>query len=539
MSALKELLAVFTFKVEDSPLKKANASLANFGKSVVGAFAAAEIIGGIRNFTNEMFAVEGQITDTSDALGVSRQGLQEWGYIASRGGASIDDVSTAMKVLQKNAVDGSAAFKKIGVDVKGADGNIAPIEDLLFGVAQGLSEVENPAERTKLALELLGKGGTKLNSILSKGPEELEALRSRYKELGGGLTEEMLDGIGGAADAMDDMEVSTRRLKGGLMLYLAPAIRTAANWIGKFVSELAKGDAMSTRLKAALVTLGIVAAVAGAAMLAPYLPFLLAIAAIYLIVQDFYTFLEGGDSVTGKVLDWLFGEGSAEEIRKDLKNLSKDWKKFVDDTEKNQGGTGFWDLLEEGFSQVGANIVKFFVEDLPEAVKLAASQAAAAIKEGATSMATYWMDGLSPAKVISAAADLGKKIVKAIVGAIGEQANQIGAAIVGPLGSVVIPTPGSGGDGGGGGVLPAIGGTIVDTVVPGGGLLRSGYNKLFGSTGSVGGGSLDIRRNNNVRIDIHGAPDSRGLARELQPHVNSAINDDSIDAMGLDLEGMA
>lgn len=369
--ALKEILAKFGFEIDDKPLKKADKDVDSFAKKVVTAFAAAEIVNGIKGFVLGMMQMEGQITDTAEALGIGRGAFQEWSYIASRGGASAEDMATSFKILQKNAVDGGAAFKKLGVDVKGADGQIRPVEALMNDVADGLANVENPAERTKLALELLGKGGTKLLPILSKGGKELEALRARFKELGGGLSEEALDGIGAAADALDDVELASTSLKGNLMLALAPALRWVTNIFASVIAYFSKGENAATRMKSALIVMGAVGAAAGLAMLKPYLPFLATIAAIYLIVQDFYTFLKGGDSVTGKILEWMFGKEGAEDIRGKLNGLGEDVRKFKKELEQKPGGGTIFDWLEEGFSRAGADLVKFVVDDIPEAMSFA------------------------------------------------------------------------------------------------------------------------------------------------------------------------
>lgn len=369
--ALKEILAKFGFEIDDKPLKKADKDVDSFAKKVVTAFAAAEIVSGIRSFVTGMMTLEGQITDTADALGVSRQALQEWSYIGSRGGASAEDMATALKFLQKNAADGSATFRKLGVDIKGADGQIRPVEELMNDVATGIANVQNPAERTKLALELLGKGGTKLLPILSKGGKEIEALRARFKELGGGLSEEALDGIGAAADALDDVELATTSLKGNLMLALAPSLRWITNAFAGVVAYFNRGENAATRVKSALIVMGAVGAAAGLSMLKPYLPFLATVAAIYLVVQDFYTFLNGGDSVTGKVLEWLFGKEGAEDIRGKLNGLGEDVRKFKKELDQKPGGGTIFDWLEEGFSRAGADLVKFVVDDVPEAMRFA------------------------------------------------------------------------------------------------------------------------------------------------------------------------
>ncbi len=437
--ALKEILAKFGFEVDSKNLKKAEKDTDSFAKKVVTAFAASEIIGAIRGFVTETIAAGDAITDTSAALGVSRTALQQWTYAAGQVGLSGEDVSNSFKFLQKNAVDGAAAFKKIGVDVKDASGNIAPVEDLMYGVAAGLASVENPAERTKLALEILGKGGAKMNALFAGGVEGIDALMARFKELGGGFSEEALDAMDGAGDAIADVELASKSLKGSLMLVLAPAIRGAANWIAKLTAFFSKGDAAAARFKSALVVLGTAGAAAGMAMLKPYLPFLLTLAAAYLIVQDFWTFLQGGDSATGRFLNWLFGDGSADEIRADIKGVWDDVKGFKKELEQRPGGGGIWDWIEEGLSRAGANLTKFFYDELPEA----ADYAGKAVLESGGSFEDWAIlvsNALNPASYlkqldtgITGVRDFGTKLVESVKGwweDVKTAANELGANII-------------------------------------------------------------------------------------------------------------
>lgn len=539
MGALKELLAVFTFKVDDAPLKKADKGLENFAKKVVTAFAASEIIGGIKSFVTETLAAGDAITDTAAALGVSRESLQAWQYAGGQVGVSAEGIATSMKFLQKNAVDGSAAFKKIGVDVKDASGNIAPVEDLMFGVAKGLSEVKDPALRTKLALELLGKGGAQMNALFDGGADGIDEMMKRFKELGGGFSEDMLNKMDAAGDAISDVELATKGLKGAIVTALAPSIKKGADELSKLVVQFRNGVETSTHLKAALITLGVVGAAAGVTLLAPYIPFLIALAAIYLAIDDIYTFFQGGDSGTGRLVEYLFGKGSAAQLRADMKGLSSDWDKFRKETEQQQGKWSPGAAIEQGLGDAGAAIITWIVDqtqqfgDAFESVGeqivgfLADSgmQAGQAILNGIT---TY----LNPFTLVGKATALGARIVDAIYNAIIAGAGKIGEALAAPFAlPVKLALPG-------GGDAPPEGGGL-------GQILRAGASFAPGPIGFLGSllGSntptnQNIQRHNNVRIDVHGANDPSELARRLQPIVHGAVNDD-VDGLEQDLAGVA
>jgi hypothetical protein len=536
MGALKELLAVFTFKVDDAPLKKADKSLEGFAKKVVGAFAASEIIGGIKEFVSSTLEAGDAITDTAAALGVSRESLQAWQYAGGQVGVSADGISTSMKFLQKNAVDGSAAFAKIGVTVKDAHGNIAPVEDLMFGVAKGLSEVKDPALRTKLALELLGKGGAQMNALFDAGSGGIDEMMKRFKELGGGFSEDMLDKMDAAGDAISDTTLAVKGLKGAIVTALAPSIKKGADELSKLIVHFRNGVETSTHLKAALITLGVVGAAAGVTMLAPYIPFLIALAAIYLAIDDIYTFFKGGDSGTGRLLDYLFGSGGAAGIRNDILNLKSTWEDFKKETEKaNKPGKKLTvgDYFEEGFSEAGSALVTQFMTSFGTPLGQYLMNLPGQI---APQFFAAMGNLFSPGPVLGKAYALGAQAVEMIAKAITVGAPKVIRAISNPFESIVLPnllnptgTPGQRED------APGPLGTILD-FIPGVSLRHT----VASISAPRAPNYSDVRSHTNNRVDVHvhGAPDPSTVARATGRAVHGVLNDD-VDQTFEDVAGMA
>jgi hypothetical protein len=92
-------------------------------------------------------------------------------------------------------------------------------------------------------------------------------------------------------------------------------------------------------IEAALVTLGAVAVgvatkllIAFAPVLIPLLKFAAIIAIVALAVDDFLTFLEGGDSIIGRFIDSIWGPGSAAEAAKKLREA---WAAFKEEWTNN------------------------------------------------------------------------------------------------------------------------------------------------------------------------------------------------------------
>ena len=82
-------------------------------------------------------------------------------------------------------------------------------------------------------------------------------------------------------------------------------------------------------LESALLTLAVVAGVVATAIARPWLPLILAIKAVIFAVDDFWTFLEGGESVIGDLIEWIAGPGSAADALEWLKTAFQTVTDFI------------------------------------------------------------------------------------------------------------------------------------------------------------------------------------------------------------------
>lgn len=295
------------------------------------------------------------IARLAEQFGVATDAIQELGYAAVLSDGSLDDVTTGLKFLAKSAADAGAgseealkAFK--GVRLKDAEGKIRPLEDLFMSLSDEFSKMPSGALKVDRAIQLFGRSGQNLIPLLNRGAEGMAALREEAR-----LTGQVLDGPAIAASAAYDDAL--HRLNGALQglknQFSAPLISKVTELFGKLQKALtSKGmsravDALANGFGRLVDTLGVVvdvfgwltanedvvsgaifvitAAVMGLAAWAFTLganfvasaaaaivswaaaaaPFLLIGALIALIVDDLYTFIEGGDSLLGRMVSWF------------------------------------------------------------------------------------------------------------------------------------------------------------------------------------------------------------------------------------------
>ena len=363
--ALREILAKFSIEVEDGKLKSAGGSIDAMAGKLAGLatlVGGAALVGGFRSMVSEIVDLGGSLTDTSAKLGVGTGDLQRWQFAAQQTGVEAGAFSGALTKFTRTigeAATGNAAagdaFKALGVDVRDSNGNIGDATTLMLGAARGLSEIQDPSLRAKAAIDLFGKSGADLLPLLGQGAEGVQALLDEADKLGGVLDESTIAALDDAGDASDKFDFAMRGVKAQLALAVLPALTAAGGKLAELVGKFTSGEEGAQHLKAALVTLGAL----------PWIGWAIVIAGLILIVDDLWTGLQGGDSITGRFLDRMFGKGSGASIFKSIReDAGALWARM-----REAGGV--LGAVEEAFSTVGASIVRFFVSDIPEAISFA------------------------------------------------------------------------------------------------------------------------------------------------------------------------
>lgn len=185
------------------------------------------------------------IDETSQKIGISKTAYQEWDYVLSQSGASVDGLQMGVKTLSKAAVEAASgnaqysdAFKTLGISVTDASGNIKDQETLLNETITALAGMKNETERTAIASSLLGKSATELSPILNGGAEAIQNTKDRAHELGLVMSDEAVMAGGEMADSMETLQATLGALINNAMGPLLPLINDLINEFIKIVPPL-------------------------------------------------------------------------------------------------------------------------------------------------------------------------------------------------------------------------------------------------------------------------------------------------------------
>jgi len=323
---------------DTTALKKGDKAVSEVGEKLnkLGGLLTGGIVAlGLTEFVKGLIETGTESVRMSKRLGIGVGELEQWGFIANQSGVDTESLNTGLRFLSKNLFEANSAggeaaatFRTLGVATKDAQGHSRKTTDVLTDLAGSFEGIDDPAKKVNLAMKIFGRSGIEMVPILNKGKAGIEELRQKFEKLGGGFGEDGVKAAREASMAIKDFNFVLLALKGRIAVEVLPVL-TSLMMKG---SELALAVVNLTKntefFKAALVTMGIVAAyVLGGLELGFLLP-KAAIVALALLIDDLIVLFEGGDSVIGEFIDSMFGVGASakfvEALRAVWQGLSQD-----------------------------------------------------------------------------------------------------------------------------------------------------------------------------------------------------------------------
>lgn len=220
-----------------SKFEAAGSKVTAMGKAFAPVSLAAGAVGGLLlKGAKDTAAYTDNIDKMSQKLGMSRKGFQEWDYILSQNGASIDSMKMGMKTLtnslDKVSQSGSTAgtaFERLGISYDDLQGKSQ--EEVFEMTVKALQGVESETERAALANQLFGRSGQELAPLLNAGVGSVDELKQKAHDLGLVLDDETIDAGVNMTDALDTMHRAFITVGAGIASAVMPLITQFADYV--------------------------------------------------------------------------------------------------------------------------------------------------------------------------------------------------------------------------------------------------------------------------------------------------------------------
>lgn len=312
--------------------------------------------------------VEGanQIEKASQRLGMTAEDLQAWQGAAEALGAEGAEVNEMLSDMNEHLVDmvqfgsGPAVdiLNKLGISAKDAAGKIRPAADVLLDLAGASEKV---GKQNMLAYGKMMGFNPEVIDLLLQGRKGLEDLLKAQKELAV-FNKEDAEIAKQSKIAWQGFMKSLQAIQAVIMRAVMPSLVTMVNWLTKAVVWARQNQPFITALitgLALLITKMLIPAMlkmgaAGLAAMAPFLPWIALITLLALAVDDFWTYLEGGEAAFGGVWAYMikffsFFETSIDGAKKWWKNACEFWAAIW---------SGTWDKAGKSFIGMFEGIIQ-------------------------------------------------------------------------------------------------------------------------------------------------------------------------------------
>lgn len=437
-------------------------------KQVVGAYLGFRAV---KSITMDYANAADAVAKFSSGLGISAQKYQRVAYAAELNGISIEELNMALPKLAKSAgdaADGSKsmaiAFRRAGVDLKNAEGNIKDPIQLLTEMADGMKGVEDKGRRTQILMNIFGRAGKKMGVLLDQGSDGIKRMMAEADKLGIVMSTRQLK----AAERFKDEMLRLKSVFIGVRNIIASRILpTLSNAIEKFRKWWVEGRNAERALRAlklvAIFTGIVIARLVGAAALKQIKLFVqgiwagvqalramgvagafaaikiwaivAAFALVALAIEDLVGFAQGKDSVIGRILG---PSNLATDLKKALLDIGKAAVKAWRDLKPAL--LDAWEALKPSLRELGAllkpiagpvfkaaimsliaslHVLNYSIQQVTAAINVlraAGSAVSSALKSTAEIVTVAWEDATD---AITDGLNDAKGVAKIVAGALG------------------------------------------------------------------------------------------------------------------------
>lgn len=147
--------------------------------------------------------------EQAEQIGINTDQLQAYRFVGAQAGIQTEQIDTAMTRLAKSmgaAADGGKEqidlFERLGVKLLDAQGELRPVAEVLPEVARGVLAIGSSSERTATLMELFGRSGAKMSTILGEIAAGNDAVIAKARAAGAILDTEVIAAWDRVGDAL-------------------------------------------------------------------------------------------------------------------------------------------------------------------------------------------------------------------------------------------------------------------------------------------------------------------------------------------------
>jgi hypothetical protein len=213
------------------------------GAALTGAFIG--VSRALKKVFGELIGYGDRLDKMSQRIAISVESLRQFDVIAQLCGTNLETLESTITKMNKtigDAVQGSnkaeESFNKLGLSVYQLQE--AKPDEAFLSILSSLSKIPNQAERTNQAMAIFGKQATQLFPLINSGSKGVEELQKQMKDLGITMSTADAQHLAELNDALTKSREAFKSLTDNLVIGLAPALSSFAEWMGKIIGTVTK-----------------------------------------------------------------------------------------------------------------------------------------------------------------------------------------------------------------------------------------------------------------------------------------------------------
>jgi hypothetical protein len=194
VGALRATLGLDTAAFEEGS-KRATGTLGRLEKTFKRAFvglSAAAALGGAAAAIQSVINKADQLGKMAQRIGIPVEQLSQLEHVAKLADVSLESLGTSVGRLSRNMLtaaggarnDATRAFQALDIAVRNTDGTLRNSSDVLQDLAARFAQMPDGAQKTALAIQILGRSGAELIPLLNSGAAGVRELMQEADRLG-------------------------------------------------------------------------------------------------------------------------------------------------------------------------------------------------------------------------------------------------------------------------------------------------------------------------------------------------------------------
>lgn len=248
-------------RIEENTRKAADAvsgmsdridSAVGLAKGALSGLAAALSVSAFATAVQQSIDLADSLNDLSKKTGASVETLSGLRLAAEQSGTSLEGIAGGTKKLATAMVEHEAVFSKLGINTKNQTEALIQLGDVFAGM-------DDPVQRSALAVKVFGKSGDEMLPMLMEGSEGIRRMVERGQELSG-ITSQMARDSDRFNDSLAELHLQQQNLYVGIGSQLLPVMNETIEAFNEWNKSGSATSMVSNGLATGLETLVVVGA---------------------------------------------------------------------------------------------------------------------------------------------------------------------------------------------------------------------------------------------------------------------------------------